>query len=200
MEQRCRDDRHLHARFGILFDTETGKANRLMVWRTDPFTDDERRAILNAAERELQITFGRARRNDPWTVRLVPLDSQVPPPRGFDAQAYRRWITATPYVPPRHVYGRRGRVKRGDTPEEQFHEELRRLMFDTSTLTVEVDDQASEWMQVHGPRRSRDGTTNREKRGYHVSFSFASPVRGPIAVGHSSHFGLGLCMPVIDLK
>ena len=194
------DHRHPHARFGILFDGETGKATRLVVWRSNPFTDDEQRAILNAAERELQITFGRARRNDPWTVRLVPLDSQVPPPRGFDAHTYRRWITATPYVPPRHVYGRRGRVKQGDTPEEQFRQELRRLMFDTSTLTVDVDEQASEWIQVHGPRQSREDQTNREKRGYHVSFSFASPVRGPIAVGHSSHFGLGLCIPVIDLE
>ena len=194
------DHQHPHARFGILFDKETNKATRLIVWRDQPFTDAEQRAILNAAEQELQIAFGKARRNDPWTVRLVPLDSQVPPPRGFDAQTYVRWETATPYVPPRHVYDRRGRVKPGETPEEQLQLELKRMGFDISKLMIEVNHEVSEWIRVHRPRRSQNDPTNTEKRGYHVSLTFDKPVRGPIAVGHSSHFGLGLCVPVIGLE
>ncbi len=192
------DHHHPHARFGILFDHETNKATRLIVWRDQPFTTAEQRAILNAAEHELQIAFSKAPRNDPWTVRLVPLDSQVPPPRGFDTQTYVRWETAMPYVPSRHVYDRRGRVKPGETPEEQLRLELKRMGFDTGQLMIEVDHHVSEWIQVHKPRRSNNGPTNSEKRGYHVSLTFDTPVRGPIAVGHSSHFGLGLCVPVID--
>ena len=190
-------DRHPHARFGILFDELTGKAARLIVWRSQPFTDEEQRAILSAAEQELQITFGKTRRTDPWTVRLVPLDSQVPPPRGFDARTYARWETATPYVPPRHVYDRRGRVKPGETPEEQLRIELKRMGFDISKLMIERDPEVAEWIRVHRPRRSQDDPTNSEKRGYHLSFTFDKPVHGPIAVGHSSHFGLGLCVPFI---
>ena len=191
------DHQHPHARFGILFDKETNKATRLIVWRDQPFTDAEQRAILNAAEQELQIAFGRARRDDPWTVRLVPLDSQVPLPHGFDTQTYERWETATPYVPPRHVYDRRGRVKPGETPEEQLQLEMHRMGFDTSKLGIEVDHEVSEWIRVHRPRRSQDDPTNTEKRGYHVSLTFDTPVRGPIAAGRSSHFGLGLFVPAM---
>lgn len=188
--------RHLHARFGILFDELTGKATRLIVWRDQPFTDDEQRAILAAANQELHIAFGRTRRKDPWRVRLVPLDSQVVSPPGFDLQTYNRWRTATPYVPPRHIYDRRGNIKPGETPEEQLRLELKRMGFDTSKLMIKVNHDVSEWIRVHRPWRSQDDPTNAEKRGYHFSLTFETPVRGPIAVGHSSHFGLGLCIPI----
>ena len=77
------DHRHPHARFGVLFEQETGKAARLLVWREQPFTDEEQRAILSAAEQALPLSFAKAGASDPWTARLVPLDSQVPPPSGF---------------------------------------------------------------------------------------------------------------------
>ena len=193
-----RDHRHPHARFGIFFDHETGKAARLLVWRDQPFSDDEQRAILKAAEQELQFSFGRAGARDPWTVRLVPLDSQVPPPAGFGDRAYSCWKTATPYVPPRHVYDRKDRLKAGESPEEQLQAELGRQGYDTAGLMIRVDDLGPEWTRVHAPRRNRDDPTNTERRGYHVWLAFDAPVRGPIALGHSSHFGIGLFIGVDD--
>ena len=193
-----RDHQHPHARFGILFDDETGKATRLLVWRDQPFSDDEQRAILNAAEQELQLAFAKAGARDPWTVRLVPLDSHVPPPYGFGEQPYSRWKTAAPYVPPRYVYNRRGRVKAGESPEEQLRLELARQGYDTTDLMISIDDQATQWTRVHRPRRDRDDPTNTERRGYQVSLTFDTPVRGPISLGHSSHFGLGLFVAVDD--
>lgn len=190
------DDRHPHARFGILFDEKTGKAARLIVWRNQPFTEEEQRAILNAADRELPISFDKARRKDPWAVRLVALDPQTPPPRGFDIQAYRQWKTATPYVPPRHVFDRQGRAKPEESPQEQLQKELTRQEIDTNELTIEIDDW--EWTQVHKPQRNRNEPTNTEKRGYHASLIFKASVRGPIALGHSSHFGLGLFVPASE--
>ena len=191
-------DEHLHARFSILFDEDTDRATRLLVWRAHPFNDDEKRAILNAAERDLQITFSRAQRKYPWAVRLVPLDSQVPAPRGFDTQEYIRWETATPYVPPRHVYDRRGRIKPGESPEQQLRRELGRQEYDTSTMTIKIDSGVSEWVKTHQSQRSRSDPTNVEKRGYHASLTFDTPVLGPIALGHSLHFGLGLFVPAED--
>ena len=193
-----RDHRHPHARFGILFDPETGRAGRLLVWRDQPFTNDEQRAILNAAERELPLSFARTRTKDPWTVRLVPLDSQVPPPISFGPTTYRRWETETPYVPPRHTYDRKGKAKAGESPEDQLRLELARQKYDTTGLMIRVDNQASEWTQVHSPRRNRDDPTNTGRRGYRASLTFDTPVRGPIALGHSSHFGLGLFIAVDD--
>ena len=195
-----RDHRHPHARFGILFDPETGRAARLLVWRGQPFSDDERRAILKAAEQELQLSFTKAGSRDPWTVRLVPLDSQVPAPAGFGDRAYSCWKTVTPYVPPRHVYDRRGRVKAGESPEEQLRVELARQGYDTAGLVIRVDDQAAEWTRVHGPRRNREAPTNTERRGYPVLLTFNALVRGPIALGHSSHFGIGLFVGVDDAR
>ena len=190
-----KDDRHPHARFGMLFDEEVGKATRFLVWRNQPFTDDEEQAILNAAEQELEIAFGKERARGPWTIRLVPLDSQVQVPSGFDAQPHRQWKTATFYVPPRHMYNRRGRVKPGESPEEQMRLELVRQGYDVTDLAISVDDQATEWVQVHRPRRmrrSQDEATNNEMRGFRASLMFDNPVSGPISLGHSSHFGLGL--------
>ena len=192
------DDRHPHARFGILFDQKTGKAARLIVWRDQSFTEEEQRAILNAADRELPISFDKARRKDPWAVRLVALDPETLPPRGFDSQAYRRWETVTPYVPLRHVFDRQGRVKPGESPEEQLQKELIRQGIDTSGLTIKIDGREPKWTQVHKPRRKRNEPTNTEKRGYHASLIFETSVRGPIALGHSSHFGLGLFIPVAE--
>ena len=192
------DHRHPHARFGVLFDRETGEAARFLVWRDQPFSDDEQRAILKAAEQELQLSFAKAGARDPWTVRLVPLDSRVPSPAGFGDRAYSCWRTVTPYVPPRHVYDRRGRVKAGESLEEQLRVELGRQGYDTTGLMIRVDHQGAEWTRVHRPRRSRDDPTNTERRGYHVLLAFNAPVRGPIALGHSSHFGIGLFVGLDD--
>ena len=191
------DHRHPHVRFGVLFDPETGKAARLLVWRDQPFTDDEQRAILNAAEQELPLSFAKAGARDPWAVRLVPLDSQVPPPAGFGG-TWRHWKTVTAYVPPRHAYDRKGRTRAGESPEDQLRLELARQGYDTSGLTIEMNDQAVEWMRVHSPRRHQDDPTNTERRAHHVSLAFDKPVRGPISLGHSSHFGLGLFVAVDD--
>ena len=193
-----RDHRHRHARFGVLFDQESGKAARLLVWRAQPFTDAEQNAVLNAAEYELPLSFGKTGARDPWAVRLVPLDSQVPPPAGFGLQAHNRWRTVTPYVPPRYVYDRKGRLKPGESLEEQLQLDLTRQGYDVTGLKIAVDDQETEWTRVHRPRRNRDDPTNTSRRGYHASLTFNTPVCGPISLGHSSHFGLGLFVPRSD--
>ena len=192
-----RDSRHPHSRFGILFDRETGKVARLLVWRDEPFTDNEQHAILRAAERELPLSYPRRGTADPWTVKLVPLDSGVPPPPGFDEGTYRQWESETPYVPSRHMYDRRGRVKVGESVEDQVRRELKSQGYDTSGLTISVEE-AAEWTRIHEPQRIRDQPTNNDRRGYRVSLDFRDPVSGPIALGHSSHFGLGLFVAVND--
>ena len=192
------EHQHPHARFGILFDRETGKATRFLVWRTQPFTDDEIRAILYAAEQELPLSFAKAGSRDPWAIRLIPLGSMVPVPSGFGEQTYRRWESVTPYVPARYVFNRRGRIKTGESLEEQLCFELSQQGFETRGLTVRVDYESFTWTRVHRPRRSREDPTNTERRGYCVSLTFHTPVRGPISLGHSSHFGLGLFVGVDD--
>ena len=193
-----RDHQHPHARFGILFNRETGRAARLLVWRNQPFTDAEQCAIMNAAERPLPLAFAKSGGRELWTVQLLPLDSRVPPPVGFGERACRRWETVIPYVPPRHAYDRKGRVRPGESSGEQIRLELTRLGYDTGGLMIEVNDEDVEWIRVHKPRRLRDEPTNTERMGYHIRLTFDAPVRGPISLGHSSHLGLGLFIGMED--
>lgn len=56
---------------------------------------------------------------------------------------------------------------------------------------------APKWVSVHVPRRQ----TNKrafigDRRGQMVRLRFTNPVVGPIRLGHSSSFGLGLFRPV----
>src|SRR5437763_1603817 len=81
--------------------------SRLLVWRQEPFSPDEQVALLKAAEFDLPWSYGNSR----WSLRLVPLDRAVGVPRGFDGSHATRWETVTPYVPPRHVLGRNGKIK-----------------------------------------------------------------------------------------
>ena len=192
------DHRHPHARYGVYFDPETGQAARLLIWRHHPFSDDEQRAILRAAELELQFSYTKAGSKNPWVVRLVPLDSQVPPPLGFGDDAFSHWETVTPYVPPRHVFSRRGRVRPGESPKEQLCLELARQGYGTTGLNVSIKELDVAWTRVHRPRGKQDTATNTERRGYHVQLTFNAPVRGPISLGHSSHYGLGLFVAVDD--
>ena len=99
----------------------------------------------------------------------------------------------TPYIPPRHVYDRRGKVKSGESVEEQIKEELSSRGFPVAE--VEIEECSSRWVKVHQPSRTREGATNDDKRGYTVRITFSEPIKGPVFLGHSCHFGLGLFVP-----
>ena len=65
-----------------------------------------------------------------------------------------------------------------------------------STQLVEIEVRGSRWVKAHQPTGlTRGDQTNRSRRGYDVALTFSEPVTGPLAVGHSSHFGLGLFGP-----
>lgn len=141
---------------------------------------------------------------DPWQVHCVPLDSAVPLPPGFDAeQKYRIWRSMTPYVPPRHAFDSRGKPKNGESPLEQLHRELQQRGFTAAEVIPSnfnneaiSDDQPleAEWVKVHG-KSEKSHASNLSKRAYRFRLTFPEPVSGPIALGHSSHFGLGLFVP-----
>jgi len=178
---------HQHAVFFLHF--EGGEATRLCAWCEKPFTHQEQVAMLHASNSELSITY----KESSWAASLIPLDKLVPPPPAIPQVSSQCWKSMTPYVPARHVFGRSGKVKAGESIEEQIAEELASRGLPTAEVTVE--EGSARWMKVHQPRRTRDGSTNDDKRGYIVQLKFSQPVRGPIFLGHSCHFGLGLFVP-----
>jgi CRISPR-associated protein Csb2 len=150
----------------------------------------EQRAILAAADTPLPLNY----KDDPWTLTLVPLDNLVSPPPGLDERATREWQSLTLCVPPRHVYGRTGRAKPGCTAPEQLSDELASRGFQVEGLIVTAEKYG--WVKTHRPKPERDQRTNNNKLGYKVKLIFSAPVKGPISLGASSHFGLGLFVPV----
>jgi CRISPR-associated protein Csb2 len=184
---------HRHAEF--LAWCEDDVPVRLLVWRDGrPFDDDEQSAILRAASRE--VSWAAAGFDaDAWKVRLVPLDRAVPPPPGFDGVAARCWESVTPYVPPRH-HLRRGKERARESVTAQIRRELSVRGF---AAADQVDAEAvgdAAWVSVHVPRvQKRDFLGDR--RGYRMRLTFPEPIRGPLRLGHSSSFGLGLFRPLM---
>ena len=178
---------HEHAVYFL--HIEDGKPVRLCVWRSQPFDNIEQAAILAAAETPLPLGF----KGDPWTLTLIPLDSLVSPPPSTLLEPSFAWKTLTPFVPPRHVFDRQGRVKRGDSVGEQVIRELSNRGVDPSG--VKIVSEPAGWVIVHNVRSGAQAGPNQHKLGYHLLLQFPEPVRGPLFLGHSSHFGLGVLTP-----
>ena len=84
---------HSHARYLLWCDGD-GRATRLLVHRARPFEPWEHDAILRAAQLPLGWSQGKS---EGWTLRLVPMDSAVPPPAGFDGARSRWWTSVPPF-------------------------------------------------------------------------------------------------------
>lgn len=185
---------HRHAEF--LAWWEDGVPVRLLVWRDGrPFDEDEQAALFRAAARELSWA-GAGPEVDAWKVRLVPLDHAVPPPPGFDGTKARVWESVTPYVPPRH-HLRGSRPREGESVAAQVCRELAlRGVAGADRVGVEAISGA-EWVAVHMPRNKRAKQSFiGDRRGYRLRLTFPEAITGPIRLGHSSTFGLGLFRPI----
>jgi CRISPR-associated protein Csb2 len=178
---------HEHPFYFLHFDGDA--ATRLCMWRATPFNVEEQTAILKAAELAIALTH----KKSAWTANLIPLDRLVPPPPAIGERLARTWKTITPYVPARHVHNRRGKEKPGESVVEQVQSELKSRGFPTAT--VALADMEAQWVKVHRPSRKQGEATNDDKRGYQVRITFADPQKGPLFLGHSCHFGLGLFVP-----
>jgi CRISPR-associated protein Csb2 len=111
----------------------------------------------------------------------------------LDQKPSQVWKTLTPYVPPRHVYDRKGRVKDGCSIQDQIARELADLGKPRVTA-IEVKDAG--WVKVHQKISQGSGQTNSDKRGYHITLTLEEPISDVLSLGSSSHFGLGLFVPV----
>jgi CRISPR-associated protein Csb2 len=182
---------HRHASFWLLPDL-SGNPTRLICYRETPFNALEQDALLTASEFPIAWEYG----NSAWSLRLVPLPAETPLPVNLFTQA-TDWQTVTPYVPPRHVFGRNGKPKVRQSVEEQITADL--AIAGRPDASVVLLTGKALWTKIHQPvrQRNRSNQTNDSKLGYHVSLHFKESISGPLALGQSSHFGLGLFTPVI---
>ena len=162
---------------------------RLVCWRESPFMEQEIDAFLAATETPIAWETGSA----DWQVRLVPLPLSNPSPDNYWARG-SVWESTTPFVLPSgpRRFRPNGRARNGEAPDVCLKKLLKRFGFPVGV--VESLQAEPTWVTTHQTATERrfqqPGT--RMRPGYFFRLTFESPVHGPIAVGHSCHFGLGL--------
>jgi CRISPR-associated protein Csb2 len=114
------------------------------------------------------------------------------------------WVSYTPFVATRLPKYNRNRKPRLDehglhqgTPE---HDLRRLLRLDDKPEPVEIEPLAFTFLGNHKTRwlefiRGRRKDPEVKRLGYGFRITFPTPVKGPIALGYGSHFGLGLFVP-----
>lgn len=106
--------------------------------------------------------------------------------------ASRIWRSHTPFIPVRHpkVRGGEGERRVVDGPIDQLLLELERRGLPRPARVTPI--RGARWLEfrLHRPRHEPPGAAH----GFEVEFD--REVHGPIALGRSSHFGLGVFLPV----
>lgn len=182
-----------HAEFLLWWDGDV--PTRLLVWRgARPFDEEEQESILRAAAQEFSWAAAGADA-EAWKIKLIPLDAAVPPPPGFDETPARIWNSLTPYVPPRH-HLRNGKPRPAESIENQIRRELDLRGVPGAKQVAIEEFRRPTWVAVHVPRRVRAARSFLgDSYGYWLRLHFEQPIRGPLRLGNSSSFGLGLFAP-----
>jgi CRISPR-associated protein Csb2 len=208
---------HGHAYYLPTDEDNDGRLDHLTIVATEGFNDQELKALDRL--RELK-SREREQSGHPLRVLLLglgPLDDYQPPP----LRSSQVWVSATPFVAQRHLKKRgtkRDPKELWDCPQNflaaVLREELARLigrrpdLKDLQPDAIRIKPLTDEHGVFRiGPReralrpiqfkrfrqkRSDDGG-NRPAGSFQIDFG--RNVLGPIALGHSCHFGLGLFVP-----
>lgn len=102
------------------------------------------------------------------------------------------WKSVTPYLHPWHV-------KKGFSIEEQIRRECRQRGLSEPIALQQLQEISvgkQKCRPIHFHRfRSKRGIIQPDRQGSFWRLTFAAPITGPLALGYSSHFGLGLFAP-----
>lgn len=186
---------HMHAFYLPTYEAQSQEIDHLTIIASKQFDKDELDALFS-----LKRLYGR----NVVDVHLVfqgcgTLDnfSEIP-----ILQKSYRWVSATPVVLSRHIkYRRKGSAMHQiDGPEEQIRNEIEKRYGTPYALKNVTMDQDHANLHNTGHRPSdffrwrRHGSVG-DGKSYNVQLEFKEPVRGPITLGYSSHFGLGMFVP-----
>ena len=115
----------------------------------------------------------------------------------------RKWVSTTPMVLSRHIkYRGKGSDKRVvDSPEDQIRNEVKNRYGDSYKLkNIKIDSSETNMYNTNIKpfeffRWRKHGSVG-DGRSYKIQLEFTEPVRGPITLGYSSHYGLGMFVPM----
>jgi len=205
---------HTHAYYLPSDEDGDGRLDHLTVFASAGFGSDERRAF----DRLREIRTGReGEERHPLRVVLLGMGASadyIPGPLQYSQQ----WVSATPYIATRYAKTRgRHRVDLG-WPEQRenflrdnLHTQLAGLwpeLFGEQAPEVVIEPEwgpkhvfqiARRWRCIEFRRfRSKLGDDGGRRLSGAFRLTFGRAVQGPIALGYSSHFGMGLFMPLND--
>ncbi|MGE3537985.1 MAG: type I-U CRISPR-associated protein Csb2 [Candidatus Tectimicrobiota bacterium] len=187
---------HRHAFFLLLPDVE-GLPTRLVAWRREAFSEEEITAFLAASERPISWDDGAPE----WQMRLVPLPFETPPPHGLSG-ASQVWKSVTPFVPPaeRHRFRKNGRARPGEAPAQILTKLLQQEGKPVPDCILPLEGyEETPWVVLHQTRGRRllkeETSTPWVRPGFYWHVKFHKALSGPLILGDSCHFGLGLFMP-----
>lgn len=176
-------DGHQHAHYLPLLHEQ--RLSGLVVWVPGGLSDDELKALADVTR-----LYSPVRESWRLAVRVAGIGRIEDAAPELVAPA-TVWRSATPFTPPRYP-GRR------DTWPDFLAGQIRRELGHRglpAPVAVELRD--GDWREVLRSRPSRwggrRGAPNRPSA--YLQVTFDEPVTGPIALGHLSHFGLGLFAP-----
>lgn len=110
------------------------------------------------------------------------------------APGARRWVSRTPFVPPRYVKAR-GR----NTIEGQVQAELASREFPPASKVriLPASDEEVRGMRHYVKGRQR-GEPPPVEMGLALELTFDVPITGPLCLGYASHFGMGQFLTIAD--
>jgi len=202
---------HTHAYYLPSDEDGDGRLDHLTVFASAGFGRAERRAFDLLRE----VRAGReGEERQPLRVVLLGMGASTEYSPG-PLQSSRQWVSATPYIATRYAKTRgQHRIDLGwpEQRENFLRDNLRSQLVSlwpelfgelVPEVVVEPEWDPNHVFQVARRWRSIQFKRYRRKRGddggrrlsgaFRLTFAF--PVRGPIALGYSSHFGMGFFMP-----
>lgn len=175
---------HGHAHYLAIDEDDDGLLDHLIVWAAMGLGDYEIRALA-----DLDRLVGYSHIADFRPARLgLEAIGEIRHVGGRLVGPSRVWRTHTPFAPARH--GKR-RQAWADHVVAQVRDELRWRGFpDPDSVELLPGDWLS-YRRYRVKERLEDA-----RRATGVEIAFSGPVRGPVALGALSHFGLGLFLPM----
>jgi CRISPR-associated protein Csb2 len=197
-DEQCRPSTgHQHAFFLPADEDGDGRLDHLTVFAPMGFNDLECQAIDRL--RRLPFCDG-----DPLQLLLIGLGRE----NDFRARLLEEstvWTSATPFVATRYPKLRgtkRDRPEDYASPREFARHVLRQELERRPDLPKVVSIEDEEVIGTHRLRpiqfkrfRSKSSDDGGRRPGGGFRITFTTPVRGPLCLGHSCHFGLGLFLP-----
>jgi CRISPR-associated protein Csb2 len=202
---------HTHAYYLPSDEDHDGHLDHLTVFASAGFGTDEWRAL----DRLREVRVGhKGEEQDPLHLLLLGTGTSAEYTAGL-LRSSKQWTSATPYIATRYAKTRGPHRIDLNSPEQRaefLEDNLRRHLvslwpelFSEPAPDVQIDPEwdlnhvfriGGRWRSIEFKRfRSKPADDGGRRLSGAFRLTFPLPVVGPIAVGHSSHFGMGLFMP-----